>query len=168
MSVSDRVKFTKEGLLDVAGFRTVRAFSTPYEGDFRDVAPVEMSLKDYTTFLDQRDSTDQIRQNFSYVFERLPDDEGPLSFARSPPKLFKDQILLRSAQFTLGGQLMGSALVVKCFEMFARHSARFFHFCHFLVILLFPCSHPCVTYHPQQRIRYTDIGRSDLVFFDIF
>lgn len=158
MSVSDRVKFTKEGLLDVAGFRTVRAFSTPYEGDFRDVSPVEMSLKDYTTFLDQRDSSDQIRQNFSYVFERLPDDEGPLGFARSPPKLFKDQILLRSAQFTLGGQLMGSALVVKCFEilyMFVRHFGHFFHFCHFLVVLPFPCSHPLV-------------GRVDLVFFDIF
>lgn len=158
MSVSDRVKFTKEGLLDVAGFRTVRAFSTPYEGDFRDVSPVEMSLKDYTTFLDQRDSSDQIRQNFSYVFERLPDDEGPLGFARSPPKLFKDQILLRSAQFTLGGQLMGSALVVKCFEilyMFVRHFGHFFHFCHFLVVLPFPCSHPLV-------------GGVDLVFFDIF
>lgn len=110
MSVSDKVKFTKEGLLDVAGSRKVRAFSTPYEGDFRDVAPVEMSLEDYTDFLDQRDLSDEIRQNFSYVFERLPDDEGPLSFARSPPKLFKDQILLRSAQFTLGGQLMGSTL----------------------------------------------------------
>lgn len=110
MSVSDKVKFTKEGLLDVAGSRKVRAFSTPYEGDFRDVAPVEMSLEDYTDFLDQRDLSDEIRQNFSYVFERLPDDEGPLSFARSPPKLFKDQILLRAAQFTLGGQLMGSPL----------------------------------------------------------
>lgn len=110
MSVSDKVKFTKEGLLDVAGSRKVWAFSTPYEGDFRDVAPVEMSLEDYTDFLDQRDLSDEIRQNFSYVFERLPDDEGPLSFARSPPKLFKDQILLRSAQFTLGGQLMGSPL----------------------------------------------------------
>ena len=110
MSVSDKVKFTKEGLLDVAGSRQVRAFSTPYEGDFRDVAPVEMTLEDYTDFLDQRDRSEEIRQNFSYVFERLPDDEGPLSFARSPPKLFKDQILLRSAQFTLGGQVMGSTL----------------------------------------------------------
>ena len=112
MSVSDKVKFTKEGLLEIAGSRPVRAFSTPYEGDFRDVAPVEMSLKDYTDFLDQRDTSDEVTKNFSYVFERLPDNEGPLSFARSPPKLFKDQILLRSAQFTLGGQLMGSSLAV--------------------------------------------------------
>lgn len=59
MSVSDKVKFTKGGLLDVAGSRTMRAFSTPYEGDFRDVAPVEMTLEDYSKFLDQRDASDE-------------------------------------------------------------------------------------------------------------
>ena len=112
MSFSDRMKFTKQGLLDIAGSRPVRAYATPYENAFREVSPLQMPLKDYCGFLDERDTDLQrCKTNFSYVFERLSDDEGPLSFARSPPKLFKENIKLRSAQFTLGGQLMGSAAV---------------------------------------------------------
>ncbi|CAK9060798.1 JmjC domain-containing protein 8 (Jumonji domain-containing protein 8) [Durusdinium trenchii] len=112
MSVSDRVKFTRDGLLQIAGTRPVRAFSTPYEDDFRNVPAVEMPLQDYVNFLDQRDQESDFERSekLSYIFERLKDDEGPLSFARSPPKLFKEHIKLRAAQFSLGGQLMGSPL----------------------------------------------------------
>ncbi|CAK9060783.1 JmjC domain-containing protein 8 (Jumonji domain-containing protein 8) [Durusdinium trenchii] len=98
MSVSDRVKFTRDGLLQI--------------DDFRNVPAVEMPLQDYVNFLDQRDQESDFERSekLSYIFERLKDDEGPLSFARSPPKLFKEHIKLRAAQFSLGGQLMGSPL----------------------------------------------------------
>ena len=108
MSASDKAKFTRAGLISIAGARKVRGYSTPYENDFREVAPVEMSLEDYVAFLDSR--VDNPSSNLSYVFERLPNEEGPLSMARAPPKLFKEHIELRSAQFTLGGALMGSPL----------------------------------------------------------
>ena len=108
MSASDKAKFTRSGLISIAGSRMVRAYSTPYENDFREVAPVEMSLKDYASFLDSR--VEDPESNLSYVFERLPEKEGPLSIARAPPKLFKDHVELRSAQFTMGGALMGSPL----------------------------------------------------------
>ena len=141
MSVSDRRKFTREGLVEVAGSRKVTAYATPYENDFREVQAVEMSVEDYASFLDhrlddlpgawearerrgqrQRSTTVLLcfftvhvrfaRQepNLSYVFERLPEDEGPLGFARSPPKLLADHVKLRSAQFVWGGSLMGSPL----------------------------------------------------------
>ena len=86
--------------------------STPCEDDFRNVPAVEMPLQDYVNFLDQRDQESDFERSekLSYIFERLKDDEGPLSFARSPPKLFKEHIKLRAAQFSLGGQLMGSTL----------------------------------------------------------
>ena len=108
MSASDRAKFTRAGLLGIAGSRRVTAYSTPYENDFREVAPVEMPLADYATFLDQR-VQDPV-SNLSYVFERLPEDEGPLGVAREVPKLLRSRVDLRSAQFTLGGALMGSPL----------------------------------------------------------
>ncbi|CAJ1371829.1 unnamed protein product [Effrenium voratum] len=109
MSVSDRRKFTREGLVEVAGSRKVTAYATPYENDFREVQAVEMSVEDYASFLDHR--LDDLQEpNLSYVFERLPEDEGPLGFARSPPKLLADHVKLRSAQFVWGGSLMGSPL----------------------------------------------------------
>ncbi|CAE7913246.1 Jmjd8 [Symbiodinium necroappetens] len=108
MSASDRAKFTRQGLLGIAGSRRVTAYSTPYENDFREVAPVEMPLEEYAAFLDQR--VQDPGSNLSYVFERLPEDEGPLGVAREVPKLLRSRVDLRSAQFTLGGALMGSPL----------------------------------------------------------
>lgn len=108
MSASDRAKFTRQGLLGIAGSRRVTAYSTPYESDFREVAPVEMPLEEYAAFLDQR--VQDPGSNLSYVFERLPEDEGPLGVAREVPKLLRSRVDLRSAQFTLGGALMGSPL----------------------------------------------------------
>ncbi|CAE7816533.1 Jmjd8 [Symbiodinium sp. CCMP2456] len=108
MSASDRAKFTRQGLLGIAGSRRVTAYATPYENDFREVAPVEMPLEEYATFLDQR--VQDPGSNLSYVFERLPEDEGPLGVAREVPKLLRSRVDLRSAQFTLGGALMGSPL----------------------------------------------------------
>ena len=108
MSASDKAKFTKAGLISIAGARKVKAYSTPYENDFREVKAKETTLEAYVDFLDTREQNPQ--EDLSYIFERLPSSEGPLGMARESPKLFRDRVNLRSAQFTLGGALMGSPL----------------------------------------------------------